>query len=151
MLQTSQQRLRGKQVDARPCQFNGQRQPIQADTNLRDRAEKDGPLDLEQALHYTLQIAEALAHSSSREVVHRDIKPSNVLVTASDQVKLVDMGLARLHHCHFKCTVYYTETVQSGFPFPYRVVKPRVQVVYIDRDHLHLEPGRGGAPTGEKG
>src|SRR5437763_5879774 len=66
-------------------------------TNLRDRAEKDGPLDLEQALHYTLQIAEALAHSSSREVVHRDIKPSNVLVTASDQVKLVDMGLARLH------------------------------------------------------
>ena len=36
-------------------------------------------------------------------------------------------------------------------PFPFKVVKPRVQVVYIDRDHLHLEPGRGGAPTEEKG
>lgn len=66
-------------------------------TNLRDEVDRQGPLDLERALHYTLQVAEALAHSSSREVVHRDIKPSNVLVTATGQVKLVDMGLARLH------------------------------------------------------
>jgi hypothetical protein len=48
---------------------------------------------------------------------------------------------ARLHHCHYKCTVYYTETVQSDYPFPFKIVKPRVQVVYIDKDHLHLEPG----------
>jgi len=51
------------------------------------------------------------------------------------------VGWARLHHCHYKCTVYYTETRQSDYPFPYKVVKPRVQVVYIDKDHLHLEPG----------
>ena len=43
-----------------------------------------GRCGLEDALHYTLQVAEALAHSSSRDVVHRDIKPSNVLVTAGD-------------------------------------------------------------------
>ncbi len=66
-------------------------------TNLREIVEQRGPLPLEDALDYTLQVAEALAHSSSRDVVHRDIKPSNVLVTAGDQVKLVDMGLARLH------------------------------------------------------
>src|SRR5207237_1858726 len=42
MLQTSQHRLWGKQFDTRPCQFNGQRQPVQADTNLRDRAEIGG-------------------------------------------------------------------------------------------------------------
>src|SRR5262245_5563178 len=65
--------------------------------NLRDDVEQNGPLDLERALHYTLQVAEALAHSSSRDVIHRDIKPSNVLVTKDGQVKLVDMGLARLH------------------------------------------------------
>jgi eukaryotic-like serine/threonine-protein kinase len=66
-------------------------------TNLRDDVEQNGPLELEQALHYTLQVAEALNHSSSRDVVHRDIKPSNVLVTAGGGVKLVDMGLARQH------------------------------------------------------
>jgi serine/threonine-protein kinase len=66
-------------------------------TNLREEVERGGVLALEQALHYTLQIAEALAHSSSRGIVHRDIKPSNVLVTATGQVKLVDMGLARHH------------------------------------------------------
>lgn len=66
-------------------------------TNLRDEVDRGGPLDLETALRYTLQVAQALAHSSSRDVVHRDIKPSNVLVTANGQVKLVDMGLARLH------------------------------------------------------
>jgi serine/threonine protein kinase len=65
--------------------------------NLRDEIAARGPLELEQALFYTLQIAEALEHSSSRDVIHRDIKPSNVLITATGQVKLVDMGLARMH------------------------------------------------------
>ena len=50
------------------------------------------------------------------------------------------VGPAQLHHCHWKCTVYYTETLESGYPFPFRCVRPRVQVVYIDLDHLHLYP-----------
>ena len=50
------------------------------------------------------------------------------------------VGPAQLHHCHWKCTIYYTETFESGYPFPFRCVKPRVQVVYIDLDHLHLYP-----------
>lgn len=53
------------------------------------------------------------------------------------------VGLAQLHHCHWKCTIYYTETIESGYPFPYRCVRPRVQVVYIDLDHLHSCPGGG--------
>ena len=66
-------------------------------TNLRDIVDSSGPLPLERALDYTLQVAEALDHASQRDVVHRDIKPSNVLVTPLGQAKLVDMGLARLH------------------------------------------------------
>jgi hypothetical protein len=47
------------------------------------------------------------------------------------------VGPAQLHHCHWKCTVYWTETQQSDYPFPVKIVKRRVQVVYIDKDHLH--------------
>jgi hypothetical protein len=48
------------------------------------------------------------------------------------------IGPAQLHHCHWKCTIYYTETVESGYPFPFQVKKRRSEVVYIDKDHLHL-------------
>ena len=51
------------------------------------------------------------------------------------------IGPAQLHHCHFKCTVYYKETIESGYPFPVKVTRPRVDVVYIDKDHLHLYVG----------
>jgi serine/threonine-protein kinase len=65
--------------------------------NLRELVDRDGPLPLADALSYTLQVADALAHASERDVVHRDIKPSNVLITPGGRAKLVDMGLARLH------------------------------------------------------
>jgi len=51
------------------------------------------------------------------------------------------VGWAQLHHCHWKCTMYYVETIESGYPFPFRCKRPRSQVVYIDKDHLHLCPG----------
>lgn len=65
--------------------------------NLRNLVAERGPLSIADAIRYTLQLAEALAHASRRDVVHRDIKPSNVLITGEGLVKLVDMGLARLH------------------------------------------------------
>jgi serine/threonine-protein kinase len=66
-------------------------------TNIRDLVDTEGPLPISDAVNYTLQIAETLAHAFERDVVHRDIKPSNIIVTASGQAKLVDLGLARLH------------------------------------------------------
>lgn len=65
--------------------------------NVRDLVEHNGPLSLEDAIRYTLQMAEALEHASQREVTHRDIKPSNILIMVDGRAKLVDMGLARLH------------------------------------------------------
>src|SRR5437588_138922 len=48
------------------------------------------------------------------------------------------VGPAQLHHCHYKCIVYYTETLESGYPFPFKSTRRRADTVYIDRDHLHL-------------
>ena len=64
-------------------------------TTIRQRVEAGGPLLVGDAINYTLQIANALVHSSARSVVHRDIKPSNIIVTPQGRAKLVDMGLAR--------------------------------------------------------
>jgi hypothetical protein len=47
------------------------------------------------------------------------------------------VGPAQVHHCHWKCTVYFTETIESSYPFPFRLKRRRVEVVYIDKDHLH--------------
>ena len=67
---------------------------------------------------------------------------SERLVDKIDPVRFFPLiGPAQLHHCHWKCTVYYTETVESGYPFPVQCKKPRIQVVYIDKDHLHLYAG----------
>lgn len=65
--------------------------------NLRDIVAESGPFDVPRTIDVAVQIAEALAHATEREVVHRDIKPSNIIITPDGRAKLVDMGLARLH------------------------------------------------------
>jgi hypothetical protein len=48
------------------------------------------------------------------------------------------VGSAQIHHCHWKCTVHYTEVVESSYPIAFRYTQQKSVVVYIDRDHLHL-------------
>ena len=63
--------------------------------NLRQLVLDGGPLSVDDATHFTCQVAEALQHASDRGVVHRDIKPSNILLGNDGLAKIVDMGLAR--------------------------------------------------------
>ena len=67
-------------------------------TNLRDVVAKEGPFSVARAIDVTIQVADALEHASERDVVHRDIKPSNIIITPAGRARVVDMGLARLHH-----------------------------------------------------
>jgi hypothetical protein len=73
-------------------------------------------------------------------------------------------GPCQLHHCHFKCTIWWDETTTMGWPIPWTYTDHKQEVVYIDRDHLHRcgEPGNltgaggdissyGGAAAGSYG
>lgn len=51
------------------------------------------------------------------------------------------VGLAQLHHCHWKCTIYFTQTYQEDYPMPVKIKKRRIEVIYIDKDHLHQYVG----------
>lgn len=54
-----------------------------------------GPLPLKRTITIITQVAEALEHAASRQLVHRDIKPSNLMIRSNGSVKLADLGLAR--------------------------------------------------------
>ncbi|MDZ7615350.1 MAG: serine/threonine-protein kinase, partial [Patescibacteria group bacterium] len=64
--------------------------------DLQRVVEEDGSLPWQTAAEYVRQAADGLAHAHGRNLVHCDIKPSNLLVNSQGQVKILDMGMARL-------------------------------------------------------
>ncbi|MBX3411907.1 MAG: hypothetical protein KF708_04255 [Pirellulales bacterium] len=59
------------------------------------------------------------------------------------------IGPAQQHHCHYKCTIYFTEVTRVGWPIPYTTVdEDTVEVVYIDHNHLHMVGNVSDGPSG---
>ncbi len=61
-----------------------------------DQEVKGRPAPARRVVHLGCQIARALSSAHDQGLVHRDLKPANILVTAQDEVKVLDFGLAKL-------------------------------------------------------
>jgi len=60
-----------------------------------------------------------------------------LIVDRVDECRFVPLvGPARLHHCHYKCTVYFDKTIRSDWPIPFTFTDQSQEIVYIDHDHL---------------
>ncbi len=68
--------------------------PYIAGKTLKELLDK-GPLPIERALGYAIDIAEALEEAHRHGIIHRDIKPSNVIVDERDRAIVLDFGLAK--------------------------------------------------------
>ncbi|MGN6816731.1 MAG: protein kinase domain-containing protein [Solirubrobacterales bacterium] len=62
---------------------------------LKQRINRVGALDAQEALAYAIEIARGLTVAHARRMVHRDIKPQNVLIDSEGRAKLTDFGISR--------------------------------------------------------
>ena len=94
-----------------------------------------------------MAVAEALKHAHQRGLIHRDIKPENVILTKDGNVKLADLGLARL------TADEKWAMAEAGMAIgtPYYISPEQVRgQVDVDIRGRHLQPRRHALPHGHR-
>ena len=65
--------------------------------NVNEIVKRQGALEVNDACRIGLDVCKALEYVDSKGMIHRDVKPSNIMIDKTGQVKLLDLGLARLN------------------------------------------------------
>ena len=56
----------------------------------------DGSMLEERALEIVTEVAEALKIASEHKITHRDIKPANIMLSRTGEIKVADLGIAKV-------------------------------------------------------
>lgn len=87
-------------------------------------------------------------HETQRNNVRIVLEPIADYVDPPRPVPLI--GPARLHHAHYKATIYFTEITRVGWPIPYTKTNEDAQeVIYIDHNHFHIVGNVDAGPGSE--
>lgn len=62
---------------------------------LKEMIISNGPLPVDQAVAYAIEIARGLQTAHENRLVHRDVKPQNVLIDREGRARVTDFGIAR--------------------------------------------------------
>ncbi len=65
---------------------------------LSDKEARVGPMTLEMAMPFLVQICEGLHHAHGLQIIHRDLKPENIMIVSdgnSERAVVMDFGLAK--------------------------------------------------------
>jgi eukaryotic-like serine/threonine-protein kinase len=62
--------------------------------SLKDRLIRK-PLEINEAIEISVQVANGLVRAHEAGIIHRDIKPANIIITKQGEVKIIDFGLAK--------------------------------------------------------
>ena len=115
--------------------------------DLSQRLKREGSISEAEAIEIVIHAAEALQEAHDQSVVHRDIKPENILITSKGQVKVADLGLAKILEDETSMTLTGTGMGSPHFMAPEQAedachVDHRVDIYSLGITLLMLVTGR---------
>jgi len=93
--------------------------------NLKDLIRNCGSIPEVRSLKLLKQILAGLEYAHSKGIVHRDIKPSNIMISANDQVSIMDFGIAKALGSMEQLTKTGLQIGTVAYMSPEQIINPK--------------------------